>query len=259
MINAVLEGNLAPHLAELDQAMGREKEQAAVEPIVPRSVYEEDEFDVNTQDHIDLSRVHKGKRNKAKDAKKMLDDKSDLTWDLKDKFSKLGIVMDEVYVARGDAMDNAYDDEYDDTYDDVPVGQQEPDAADEGRAFVLPVALGGGKIRPERREQNDDDDEEEEEEGNPNRKPNFVQNPEEIRAEKERKYQERVAHRRGRRGGGQGGGHGGGQGGGGPDVVGRARGQGQDKSVLIARRRKNDNKGRGQRVGAERKAARGMF
>merc|ERR1712032_1373658 len=131
-------------------------------------------------------------------AKKMLDDKSDLTWDLKDKFSKLGIVMDEVYVARGDAMDNAYDDEYDDTYDDVPVGQQEPDAADEGRAFVLPVALGGGKVRPEKREQ-DDDDEDEEEEENPNRKANFVQNPEEIRAEKERKYQERAAHRRRRR------------------------------------------------------------
>ena len=253
MINAVLEGNLAPHLVELDQAMGREKKAAVAEPIVPRSVYEEDEFDINTQDHIDMSRVHKGKRNKVKDAKKMLDDKSDLTWDLKDKFSKLGIVMDEVYVARGDAMDNAYDDEYDDTYDDVPVGQQEPDAADEGRAFVLPVALGGGKVRPERREQ-DDEEEEEEEEENPNRKPNFVRNPEEIRAEKERKWQEKSAQRGGRRGG-----RGGGQGGGGPDVVGRARGQGQDKSVLIARRRKNDNKGRGQRAGAERKAARGRM
>ena len=87
MINAVLEGNLAPHLAELDQAMGREKKKAVAEPIVPRSVYEEDEFDVNTHDHIDMSRVHKGKRNKVKDAKKMLDDKSDLTWDLKDIFS----------------------------------------------------------------------------------------------------------------------------------------------------------------------------
>ena len=260
MINAVLEGNLAPQLAELDQAMGREKKKAAAaEPIVPRSVYEEDEFDVNTQDHIDMSRVHKGKRNKVKDAKKMLDDKSDLTWDLKDKFSKLGIVMDEVYVARGDAMDNAYDDEYDDTYDDVPVGQQEPDAAEEGRTFVLPVALGGGKIRQERREQDDDDDDEDEEEENPNRKPNFVRNPEEIRAEKERKWQERSAQRGGRRGGRGGGGGGGQGGGGGPDVVGRARGQGQDKSVLIARRRKNDNKGKGQRIGAERKAARGMF
>ena len=253
MINAVLEGNLAPHLADLDQAMGREKKKVAPEPIVPRSVFEEDEFDVNTQDHIDMSRVHKGKRNKLKDAKKVLDDKSDLTWDLRDKFSKLGIVMDEVYVARGDAMDNAYDDEYDDTYDDVPVGQQEPDAADEGRAFVLPVALGGGKIRPERMEQDDQEEDEQEEEGNPNRKPDFVRNPEEIRAEKERKWQERAAHQAKKRGGGRGGG------GAGPDVVGRARGQGQDKSVLIARRRKNDNKGRGQRVGAERKAARGMF
>merc|ERR1712013_397375 len=209
VINAVLEGNLAPHLADLDQAMGREKKKVAPEPIVPRSVFEEDEFDVNTQDHIDMSRVHKGKKNKLKDAKKVLDDKSDLTWDLRDKFSKLGIVMDEVYVARGDAMDNA----------------------------------------------DDEEDDEEEEEGNPNRKPDFVRNPEEIRAEKERKWQERAAHQAKKRGG-RGGGGGGGAG---LDVVGRARGQGQDKSVLIARRRKNDNKGRGQRVGAERKAARGMF
>ena len=40
-------------------------------------------------------------------------------------------------------------DEYDDTYDDLAVGQQEPDSSEMqagGRKFVLPVALGGGKI-----------------------------------------------------------------------------------------------------------------
>ena len=42
-------------------------------------------------------------------------------------------------------------------------------------------------------------------------------------------------------------------------MVGRAKGQGQDKSVLIARTRKNNQKGKGQRVGADRKAAKGMF
>ena len=42
-------------------------------------------------------------------------------------------------------------DEYDDTYDEAAVGQEEPDsrereAGEGGRGFVLPVALGGGKI-----------------------------------------------------------------------------------------------------------------
>ena len=43
------------------------------------------------------------------------------------------------------------------------------------------------------------------------------------------------------------------------DVVGRAKGQGQDKSVLINRARKNANKGKGQRVGADKKMSKGMF
>lgn len=42
-------------------------------------------------------------------------------------------------------------------------------------------------------------------------------------------------------------------------MVGRAKGQGQDKQVLINRAKKNVNKGKGQRAGADRKAAKGMF
>ena len=43
------------------------------------------------------------------------------------------------------------------------------------------------------------------------------------------------------------------------DVVGRAKGQGQDKSVLINRSRKNANKNKHHRAAADRKQARGMF
>ena len=248
VVEAVLEENLAPHLAAMDQTVGREPE-PVLAPQVPRSVYEEDEFDVNTRDKVDMSRVHRGKKDKSKDAKRLLDDKTELGG-MKDKFSKLGIVMEDVYYARGDDQDTGYDDEYDDTYDDVAVGQQEPDAAEE-REFVLPQALGGGKIRPQARQEESEEEEEEEDVGPKNL--NFARNPEEVRAERERKWQENSRGRGGRSGGGRGGG------GGGPDVVGRAKGQGQDKSVLIARARKNNAKGKGQRQGADRKAAKGMF
>ena len=45
----------------------------------------------------------------------------------------------------------------------------------------------------------------------------------------------------------------------GRDVVGRAKGQGQDKSVLVNRSRKNANKNKQHRAAADRKQARGMF
>jgi hypothetical protein len=43
------------------------------------------------------------------------------------------------------------------------------------------------------------------------------------------------------------------------DVVGKPKGQGQDKQVLINRQRKNANKGKGHRIGADKKQAKGMF
>ena len=114
---------------------------------------------------------------------------------------------------------------------------------------MLPVALGGGKIGrvvPE-----EDDDEEEDDEEDTNRKNmNFVRNPEEVRQEKERRRQEKISRQGHKRA---------------PahqpvkDVVGKPKGQGQDKQVLINRARKNANKGKSQRAGADRKQAKGMF
>merc|ERR1719189_1894997 len=195
--------------------------------------------------------------NKSSDAKKLLEDKSDV-WQMKDKFDRLGIVEDvEIIVNSEDpqlANDFDYDDEYDDTYDDVPIGEQEPDAKDDlGRGFVLPIALGGGKIAQSRPTDIEDSGSDEGDEDTKS-KMNFFRNPEEVRKEMERKRQEKIARKHG--GGGGGGGGGGAQN---RDVVGRARGQGQDKQVLINRARKNANKGKGQRVGADRKAAKGMF
>ena len=88
----------------------------------------------------------------------------------------------------------SFQDEYDDTYDDLAVGAEEPDSRDdgvEGRRFVLPVALGGGKIGPVRHQDNDDDEEEEEEDDG-RKKINFARNPEELRAEADRRRQEKM-------------------------------------------------------------------
>ena len=266
-INALLEGNLPKHLQDLDPSLSKDllhakKPEPEPEPVM-RSIYDGDEFDVFSRDNVDLSKVHRGKRNKTTDAKKLLEDKRDVM-KMKDRFDRLGIVEDiEVIevLKRSDrepqpGNDYDYDDEYDDTYDDVPLGEQEPDAKDDlGRGFVLPVALGGGKITHGRNNRDEEDDDDEEEEEKSRTKMNFVRNPEEVREEMARKRQEKIG-RRGGGGGGRGGGGGGGQN---RDVVGKARGQGQDKQVLINRARKNANKGKGQRAGADRKAAKGMF
>ena len=259
-INALLEGNLPKHLQDLDPSLTKEiPKEPEPEPVM-RSIYDGDEFDVFSRDNVDISKVHRGKKNKNTDAKKLLDDKRDVM-KMKEIFDRLGIVEDIEVIEVMNKSDREpqpgnefdYDDEYDDTYDDVPLGAQEPDAKDDlGRGFVLPVALGGGKISRNTNNQADDDEEEDEEEKS-NTKMNFARNPEEVREEMARKRQEKIARRGG---GGRGGGGGGGQN---RDVVGKARGQGQDKQVLINRARKNANKGKGQRAGADRKAAKGMF
>ena len=171
----------------------------------------------------------------------MLNDKAAIST-MREKFSELGIVQDEMEVMVGEDVGHGYDDEYDDTYDDNPVGPDEVDEMTERRPFVLPRALGGGHIG--KQVVIDDDEEEEEETVNRNE---FVRNPEEVRAERERAWQHKMSRGRGGRA---------------PpnrDVVGKAKGQGQEKNVLINRARKNANKGKQQRSGADRKQARGMF
>lgn len=219
LINALLEDNLPPHLAELDRT-----QEKSVENICDTAL-----------DDLDLSRLHRGKKKVAKNANALLDDKSDLK-DMKERFSALSIVKDEIYVEDAD-----YDDEYDDTYDDNARGEAEPD---DMREFVLPRALGGGHIGRNGKQESSSEDEED-----AKRPLDFVRNPEEIRQEAEQRRQSKMSrnqkkqqshppHR---------------------DVVGNAKGQGQDKQVLINRARKNANKNKHHRAMAERKQAKGMF
>jgi activating signal cointegrator complex subunit 2 len=78
---------------------------------------------------------------------------------------------------------------------------------------------------------------------------NFARNPEEVRAESERRWNSKMAAR------------GGGRTGPPPnrDVVGRAKGQGQDANVLRNRLKKTENKGKHIRNMADKKMSKGMF
>lgn len=65
--NALLENDLPPHLAELDQNMPKEANPRVSRGPSPvqSSVYDEDEFDVLSRDRVDISKIHKGKKVKS--------------------------------------------------------------------------------------------------------------------------------------------------------------------------------------------------
>ena len=236
VINGIFENNLPPHLDSLDRTLPYIPPEDKSNLTRRNNVYNDDEFDINSRDKIDTSRIHKGKRSNKSD----LNDKTFMTSELKDRYAAMSIVTDY-------ELTNDYDDEYDDTYDDNNMGREEPDAFEE-RPFVLPRALGGGHVNYVREDYDDDDEEEEE----TKTKMNFCRNPEDIRREAEERRQSKMGRNK--------------KGVSGPpqpppnrDVVGRAKGQGQDKSVLINRARKNANKNKHQRAMADKKATKGMF
>ena len=261
VISTLLENNLPPHLASMDRNKVKNESKPSksitkskdIVPNIPSlditssrsNIHDGDEFDINVNDNVDISRIHKGKQRRAKNANVMLDDKTDLkTKSMQDRFAALSIVVDEELVptsTRGDVYDD-YDDEYDDTYDDRAMGENaDADEYEARRPFVLPQALGGGHVTYVKEES---DDESEEEIKNPL---DFVRNPEEIRQEAERKRQEQYRIRRGNN----------------PnpnrDVVGQSKGQGQQKQVLINRQHKTENKGKRSRAAADKKMSKGMF
>lgn len=260
VINTLLEDNLPPHLASMDRKMVKQESMPSSSSSVPKdtnestlisditntrsNIYDGDEFDINVRDKVDLSKIHRGKQRRAKNANAMLDDKKELkTQTMKDRFAALSIVVDEEYIVPGTSGGGYdYDDEYDDTYDDQAMGEREPDAneLEVRRPFVLPQALGGGHITYVREES---DHEDEHEQKNPL---DFARNPEEVRQEAERKRQEKSRNWKG----------------GNPpqrDVVGRAKGLGQDKHVKINRKHKTENQGKRTRAAADKKMSKGMF
>ncbi|CAH0720515.1 unnamed protein product, partial [Brenthis ino] len=242
VINAILEDTLADSLRGLDTSL----------PIIPEdivdkkyletgierlNVFDGDQFDIMTRDDVDLSKIHVGKKKeKYRNMKDMLDDKTEVKKRV-DIYSKYNLVCDEV---------SMYSDEYDDTYDSDGIAPT--DATDERRPFVTPRALQKREVQ----EESDESEEVEEEKPNNNRnRIDFCVNPEEMRARREANIQ--VRRGKGHR----------------PppprntDVVGKPKGQGQEKEVLVSRDKKEKHKSaranHNRRQGAQWKRSQGMM
>ncbi|XP_054269599.1 activating signal cointegrator 1 complex subunit 2 [Macrosteles quadrilineatus] len=238
VINAVLEENLPECLLMLERDLPLiPPDEAEATNVYERiNAFDNDEFDIMTRDHVDTSRIHKGKRQeKHKDLVDMLNDKSHVR-EMRHVYQELSIVEDIV----------DYDDEYDDTYDDVDVavGNDDTETA-ERRAFVVP------RVLQQYKKVEEPQDYEEEEEPEKEKRDLFCEDPAELRARAEQRRQEARGRGRGRGGHTQ------------HDVVGKAKGQGQEKEVVRNREFKNTNKSsRGnhnRRAMAAKKRRQGMF
>ncbi|GFG31805.1 hypothetical protein Cfor_04242 [Coptotermes formosanus] len=192
VINAILEDTLPADLRSIDQTLPRippdtMEVNEASNALQRLSIFDNDEFDIMTQDEVDTSRIHKGKRKaKHKNLNELIDDKSHRT-EFRDMYSKFGLI---------DAEGSMYDDEYDDTYDhlDVSVGE-EGDL--ERRPFVVPRVL---HSKEDEEEYPSGGESGEEEQGEPDEKPQplrdeFVANPEEQRAKAEQRRQQQMQSR----------------------------------------------------------------
>lgn len=107
VINALLEDNLPPHLADLDRTLPKPSPQqppVKVDQQRKKEVVDSapaPKFCDNTIDDMNISKLHRGKKKIAKNANALLNDKSDLAG-MKDRFASLSIVKDEIYMNPGD-------------------------------------------------------------------------------------------------------------------------------------------------------------
>ncbi|XP_066597919.1 activating signal cointegrator 1 complex subunit 2 [Prorops nasuta] len=240
VINAVLEKTLPPHLQKLlDTSMlsippDPMATSAAVDAAIGRerlNVFDNDEFDIMTRDNIDLSKIHIGKKqDKYKNVNDLLNDKTDIK-KLSDIYNKYSLVSDD------------YNDEYDDTYDtqDVRGFVQDDTVEIDSRPFTIPRVL-----RSKNEEMSESEGEDEvtvENYKEQNGKDHFIQDPAILRAKaEERRQAAQSAKNR--------------------NVVGKPRGQGQEKDVLVNRKNKNTHKAthanHNRRSGADFKRRHGM-
>ncbi|KAL1494944.1 hypothetical protein ABEB36_010445 [Hypothenemus hampei] len=184
-----------------------------------------------------IKMAFKGKKPDYDDALKLLNDKKDITDTKK-------LVLEGIQYN----CEHLYDDEYDDRdNDDVSIPVSDSHNTEEFQVF--------NPNRQNRRPQDDDNEEEdeetneEEETNDKNKRINFCEDPAVLRARREQarslNRNPRVSsHMKG-------------------DVVGKAKGQGQDKATLVNRQKKNVNKSsranHNRKGGAEWKRSKGMI
>ncbi|KAK9506623.1 hypothetical protein O3M35_008519 [Rhynocoris fuscipes] len=245
VINAILEHNLPDCLSSLSptlQSVPTESNSTMKRstnfkqeplPYIPVEAINTEEALPTNYDDFEISRNQfdsvssfKGKRtnSKQRDLKDIIDDKS-FREELRGKFSILGLIEE---------TDNAYDDEYDDTYDDSEFPVPEP-GEQLNQKFVTPRIL----VQAQRKENSRlsvDNEESQDESGEGEEEPSlyngrndqFVENPELTRARFEdqrmRKLKPWQREQQSK------------------NVIGKAKGQGQDKDVLQNRSKKTINK-----------------
>ncbi|CAH1797031.1 unnamed protein product, partial [Owenia fusiformis] len=264
VINGVLEDKLLPSLTCLDRTMPRQEKDLLTEDESEslltgrQNIFDNDEFDIFNKKDVDMSRIHKGKKDKNSDMKNVLEDKSIIDH-FKPVYDQYGHMdMKSVYDKErpnSHMYDEDYEDEYDDTYDQNTVGADDDDSADElsnRRRFVVPRAL------QHLYKDNDNDDEEDEENpvthqgyndrGRDARKDpiHFIEDPAKVR---ERQEQRRAVMRSNKK----------------PprDVKGQAKGKGQTEEVnrnrLFKDKHKATRANHNRKEGATRKQAKGMM
>ncbi|XP_037936371.1 activating signal cointegrator 1 complex subunit 2 [Teleopsis dalmanni] len=243
VIAAVLEGNLPPDLASVSTA----------EPIIPPdpqdklyeqtgikhfNVFDGDPYDVLTQDNPKcIIKQGKGFPNAPKNVGQLLDDKSGLE-QIRHRYQEFTLVEE--------GPTDEYNDEYDDSYEALLEGESRLIKSNELRAGLANI----------QDDSESDDSETEEDSSNKettidqNKSKNFCENPEVIRARYEAQRQAKWNKK-----------------GSTPaqnthNVVGAAKGQGQDKETLRNRNKKEVNKSsranHNRKSGAAFKRSRGM-
>uniref|UniRef100_A0A8C6YE48 Activating signal cointegrator 1 complex subunit 2 n=1 Tax=Naja naja TaxID=35670 RepID=A0A8C6YE48_NAJNA len=250
VINNLLEDKLGASLQMLDRTMPRPVKPDPTPLVTSRcNVFQDDEFDVFSKDTVDVSRIQKGKSDKAT-TKSLLNDKR-LVQEQRERYNQYSIIVEEVPEPSGDRLfsQEDYEDEYDDTYDGNQVGANDADSDDElisRRPFTIPQVL-----RPKEEEQEEEEDEEEAMEDREEHGPDhFVQDPAVLRERAEARRMTFLA-RKGQK----------------PDnsaaVTGVAKGRGQSRETVQERRKKEASKGtranHNRRAMADRKRNKGMI
>lgn len=237
-IAAVLEGNLPPDLsdADLTEVYIPPEEAVPVPPkIIPNNrnnVFHGDQYDIMTNDNPNcVIKRGKGLPGAPKNLSQMLDDKSEMN-QVRHRYEEYSLITEDI-----DENDPEYNDEYDDSYEALLEGEVKTKKTEAMKQVILDI---------------EEESESEEEKPSENNKMNFCENPEAIRARYEANRAAKMANKKGYR----------------PppvpkDVVGKTKGQGQEKDVLANRHKKDVNKSsranHNRKSGSTWKRSRGMI
>uniref|UniRef100_T1GED8 Uncharacterized protein n=1 Tax=Megaselia scalaris TaxID=36166 RepID=T1GED8_MEGSC len=177
------------------------------------NIFDGDKYDIMTNDNPNcIIKRSKGLPGDPRNLSQMLDDKSHVNT-VRHRYEEYSLISEEI-----DENDPEYNDEYDDSYEALLEGEIKTKKTEAMKQIIADIE--------------DQESESEVEEEKPvENKMNFCENPEVIRARYEAARAAKMANKKGYR----------------PppvprDVVGKAKGQGQEKDVLFNRHKKDVNK-----------------